>query len=104
MSPNLQVDPDRLAALCEKWKIARLELFGSVLREDFGPESDVDVLVSYRPDAEWSLMDTVEIESELSTLFGRRVDLVSRRAVERSYNWVRRRAILGSARNLHAAG
>ena len=103
MSPRISIDPRRIADFCERWKISRLELFGSVLREDFRPDSDVDVLVTYRADASWSLMDTVDIEDELSQLLGRRVDLISRRAIEASSNWIRRRAILDSAQAIHAA-
>ncbi len=104
MSPRIPIDPQRIAAFCGKWRIARLELFGSVLRDDFSPDSDVDVLVTYENDATWSLLDTVEIEEELGRLLGRRVDLVPRRAVEESYNWIRKQAILDSAQPIYAAG
>lgn len=77
--------------------IEELRLFGSALREDFGPQSDVDFLVTFAPDAQWSLLDHARMEDELSVLLGRKVDLVSRRAVERSANWIRRKAILESA-------
>jgi uncharacterized protein with HEPN domain/predicted nucleotidyltransferase len=68
------------------------------LRDDFGPDSDVDVLVTFEPEARWSLFDLAGAEQELSDLLGRDVDLVSKRGVERSPNWIRRRAILASAR------
>lgn len=100
---SLGVDLDRLAQLCYRWKIAEIALFGSVLREDFGPDSDVDLLVTYRPDADWSLFDTVGLQRELAELFGRPVDLVSRRAVEHSQNWIRRKAILESAVPIYAS-
>jgi uncharacterized protein len=82
--------------------ISELAVFGSVLREDFRPESDVDVLASFEPDAEWSLLDHVAMQEELSGIVGRRVDLISRRAVERSSNGIRRRAILETAEPLYA--
>ena len=88
---------------CRKWKIAELALFGSVLRDDFRPDSDVDVLVSFAPDADWSLLDHLAMEEELAGILGRKVDLVSRRAVERSANRIRRQAILGSAEVVYAA-
>jgi predicted nucleotidyltransferase len=72
-------------------------LFGSVLRDDFRPDSDVDVLVTFAPEAEWSLFDHVTMEEELSSILGHKVDLVSRRAIERSRNWIRRKAILEAA-------
>lgn len=86
-----------LAAFCDRWGVASLELFGSVLREDFRPDSDIDVLVSFQPDANWGLLDHAAMEEELAGLFGRSIDLVSRRAVERSSNSIRRALILDSA-------
>lgn len=93
---RLPVNQALLDQLCQRWKIARLELFGSA-RLDFAAAHDVDLLVSFLSDAEWSLFDHAQIEQELSELLGRRVDLVSRRAIEASPNALRRSAILGSA-------
>lgn len=93
---------DRIEEFCRKWGIAEFALFGSVLREDFGPDSDVDVLVSYAPGEGPSLFDHVEMEEELADIFGRPVDLLSRRGVERSENPYRKRAILESARVVYA--
>jgi predicted nucleotidyltransferase len=72
-------------------------VFGSALREDFRPDSDLDLLVKFAPDADWSLMDHVAMEEELSGIVGRKVDLVSQRAIERGSNWIRRKAIPESA-------
>ena len=94
----------RLADFCRKWKITELALFGSVLRDDFRPDSDVDVLVSFDPSAMWGLFDQVSMQEELSQLLGRKVDLVSRRAIEASSNWIRRQAILGSLEVVYVAG
>ena len=74
-----------------------------MLREDFGPDSDIDLLVTFQPDAEWSLFDHLQMTGELAAIIGRDVDLVSRRAVERSHNWIRRRAILDSSRPFYDA-
>jgi len=101
VSPRIRIDAEEVAAFCRKWKISRLELFGSVLRADFRPDSDVDVLVTYEPDARWSLLDAVRIEAELGAVLGRRVDLVSGHAIEQSYNWIRRQEILGSSRAIY---
>jgi len=79
-----------------------LSLFGSVLRDDFRPASDVDVLVTFADGARWSLFDHVTMEEELARLIGREVDLVSRRAVERSKNWVRKESILSAAEPIYA--
>jgi predicted nucleotidyltransferase len=95
---------EALAAFCRRWKVRELALFGSILRDDFGPDSDVDLLVSFEPSADWSLFDHVKMEQELEALFGREVDLVSRRALERSENWIRRKEILDSAETVYAAG
>lgn len=94
---NIEIPKEKIADFCRKWKIAEFSLFGSVLRDDFRPDSDVDALVSFSPDAEWSLLDHMAMEEELSSIFGRTVDLVSRRAIERSQNYIRRKAILESA-------
>ena len=103
MTPQIAVPRETIEAFCHKWRITELALFGSVLREDFRPDSDVDVLASFAPDAAWSLLDHQRMEQELAALLGRRVDLVTRRSVERSGNFIRRRAILDSARSVYAA-
>ncbi|MDP3722883.1 MAG: nucleotidyltransferase domain-containing protein [Candidatus Omnitrophota bacterium] len=100
---RIAVDETQLAELCQRWKVRELDFFGSVLREDFGPSSDVDVLVSFAPEANWGLLDHLQMEAELSALLGRKVELVSRRAIERSPNWIRRRAILDSAKPYYVA-
>jgi predicted nucleotidyltransferase len=92
-----------LEEFCRRWKIVELALFGSALREDFRPDSDIDLLVSFAPDADWSLLDHARMEQELSELLGREVDLVSRAAIEASANWIRRREILSTAKALYAA-
>ena len=78
-------------------------MFGSARRDDFAPDSDVDMLVSFAPDAEWSLLDHAQMQDQLSELLGRPVDLVSRRGIEGSHNYLRRKAILGSAEVIYAA-
>jgi predicted nucleotidyltransferase len=104
MPVRLEIDPQRLEDHCHRWKISRLWLFGSALRNDFHEASDVDLLVEFQPEADWSLLDHVEMEQELSQLLGRPVDLVTRRAVERSRNAIRRDAILNSAELFYVAG
>jgi len=92
------IDKNGLEDFCRRWKIMNLSLFGSVLREDFTDNSDVDVMVTFQPDADWSLLDHVTMREELMVLFGRDVDLVTRKGVERSRNSLRRDAILESAK------
>lgn len=99
----MEIPRDKIAEFCRRWKIIELSLFGSVLREDFQPDSDVDVLVSFAPDVTWSLWDLVTMQEELTQILGREVDLVERRAVERSKNYIRRRHILSSAERIYVA-
>jgi len=94
---EISIPRERLDEFCRRWKIAGLRVFGSALRDDFRTDSDLDLLVSFAPDADWSLMDHVAMEEELAGIVGRKVDLVSQRAIERSSNWIRRKAILESA-------
>ena len=101
---RIDIPKGKIAEFCRKWKIIELALFGSVLRVDFKPDSDIDMLVSFSPDAQWSLLDVVEMEEELSALLGRKVDLVNRRAIERSRNWIRRNSILSSAEPYYVEG
>ncbi|MCA9288803.1 MAG: nucleotidyltransferase family protein [Phycisphaerales bacterium] len=98
--PRIDVPTDAIADFCRRWKIVEFALFGSVLREDFGPESDVDVLVTFAADAPWSYFELFDMQDELEALFGRRVDLVTSPSLK---NPIRRAAILGSRRVLHAA-
>ena len=100
---RIAVPDEQVAAFCQQWQIVELALFGSVLRDDFGPESDVDVLVTFAPSARWSLLDLVRMEDELTALLGRPVDLVERAAVEQSENYIRRRHILQSLEPVYVA-
>lgn len=97
----IEIPEVRLKEFCEKWGIRRLELFGSILRDDFRPDSDVDVLATFSPNARLSLFDLVDAESELQNIVGRPVDLLDRSSVEHSENWIRRRRILDSARTIY---
>lgn len=86
-----------IAEFCRRWKIQELAVFGSVLRADFDSESDIDFIVTFDDDADWSLLDHIRMQQELQALLQRDVDLVTRRAVEKSQNWVRRKEILSTA-------
>lgn len=104
MALRLELDPDGVSVFCARWKVAELAVFGSVTRDDFRPDSDLDVLVSPEPGVVWSLMDLGAMREDLIALSGRPVDLLVRRAVEASSNWIRRKAILESAEVVFAAG
>jgi len=90
-----------IAELCDRWQITEFALFGSVLRDDFRPDSDIDVLVSFAPTAQRGLTETLQIRDELEALFGRPVDLLVKAAIERSDNWLRRQNILNTARVIY---
>lgn len=103
MSPKIALPRNAIAEFCERWRITELALFGSVLRDDFRPDSDIDVLVNFAPDAGHSLFDLVHMQDELHGMFGREVDLVERATIESSRNYLRRKAILESAEVVYAA-
>lgn len=100
---NLGVNKDKIVHFCHRWKISKLAVFGSIVRGELRPDSDIDLLVTFRSDADWTMFDHFTMEEELSHLFGREVDLVSVQAVEESYNPICRRQILDSARQIYAA-
>jgi hypothetical protein len=79
---GITLDSNRLAAFCRDWKIREVSVFGSILRDDFGPDSDIDFLVDYDDDAEWDLFDLFRMEEELERIVGRPVDVVDRYALE----------------------
>ncbi len=90
---DIPLDLRQVPEFCRKWKVREFALFGSVLRTDFRPDSDVDVLLEFEPDAPWSLLDWVSMREELTFLFGRPVDVVERAAIRNPF---RRRSILTS--------
>ena len=89
----------KIGSFCRRWKVRELSLFGSVVRDDFGPQSDVDVLVSFDPEAVWLYWDLVDARTELRCVFGRDVDLVEERSLRNPF---RRQAILRDKRVLYA--
>jgi predicted nucleotidyltransferase len=93
----------RLAEFSRRWHISELALFGSALRDDFRADSDVDMLVSFSSDAHVTLFDMARMQEELKEIFGRNVDLVSKRGLENSRNYLRRKQILDSAQVIHVA-
>jgi predicted nucleotidyltransferase len=100
---QIKIPTDKIASFCDRWQVTELAVFGSILRGDFGPDSDIDLLVSFAPDARWSLFDLVDMEAELKAVLGREVDLVERGAVELSENYIRRKSILDNLEVIYAA-
>jgi uncharacterized protein len=100
MNEQVHLDKDALATFCRKWRIRELSIFGSALRDDFGPESDLDFLVSFEPEARLDLFDVIEMREELAQTFGRPVDLVEKEALRnpwRRYEILRTREVLYAA-------
>jgi predicted nucleotidyltransferase len=98
--PQIEVPMNKIKDFCLKWKIKEFSLFGSVLREDFRPDSDIDVLVGFEETVSWSLYDVVEMKDELKAIFGRDVDIVEKGAVRNPF---RRRSIMTNREVLYAA-
>ena len=103
MSLNLNISNKSLVEFCNRWMVEELALFGSILRDDFSDESDIDVLVTFKAGAQWTLFDLTEMRDELMTLFGRQVDLVTRGGLETSRNYLRRESILSNAEVIYAS-
>jgi predicted nucleotidyltransferase len=97
---HVDIPKEQIAEFCRKWKVREFSLFGSVLRDDFGPDSDVDVLVSFEPAATWDLFDLVAMRDELMAMFGRSVDLVEKEGLRNPF---RQRRILSTREVIYAA-
>lgn len=99
---NIDIPQESIAPFCQRWHITEFALFGSVLRDDFRSDSDIDVLVTFAPDTNRGLSETLQMKDELQTIFGRKVDFIVKAAIERSENWLRRKNILESAQVIYA--
>jgi len=97
---QLPIPRKEIAAFCKRWQVVEFSLFGSVLRADFRPDSDVDVLVTFSKDAEISLFDLVQMKLELEEIFHRTVDVIEKEALENPF---RKREILRTAQVIYAA-
>lgn len=100
---QIAVSREKIEDFCKRWEIIEFSFFGSILRNDFDKESDIDVLVEFSPTSAWGLLDLVKMQEELSHLFNRPVDLVNKNAIKNSHNWIRKQNILGSAEVFYAA-
>ena len=103
LSKPLPIDQEAIAAFCKKWKVTELALFGSAARGELRPESDVDLLISFQPEAHYTFFDMHAMQEELEAMFGRKVDLLERDTIEHSRNTLRRDNILSHVEVLHAA-
>ncbi|MFP4299717.1 MAG: nucleotidyltransferase family protein [Spirulinaceae cyanobacterium] len=102
MITNINLPLEKIQKFCHKWQVIEFALFGSVLREDFRPDSDIDVLLTFSPTAKRGLTETLQMRDELETIFDPNVDLIVKSALERSQNWLRRQNILESAQIIYA--
>ncbi|NCR17215.1 MAG: nucleotidyltransferase family protein [Microcystis aeruginosa LL13-03] len=96
---KIELPQQIISEFCQKWQISEMYLFGSVLREDFRPDSDIDVLVSFQDSVSWGLLEFSRMKRELENLLGRKVDLLTKKS-----NWIRQREILETAQVIYVAG
>jgi uncharacterized protein len=101
---NIEKLTEEIKDFCDRWQIEEFYLFGSVLRDDFRPDSDIDLLVQFRQNCLWGLLELVRINRELEYIFGRNVDLLTKASIEKSHNWIRRKEILGTMRLFYVKG
>ncbi|PSF32102.1 DNA polymerase subunit beta [Aphanothece hegewaldii CCALA 016] len=98
---RLGVSQEAIANFCQRWHISEFALFGSILREDFRFNSDIDVLVTFAPEYKRGLTETIQMKDELEAMFNRDVDFVVKTALENSQNWLRRKNIIDSAKIIY---
>jgi len=102
--PNKDEFPRKeIEKFCRKWRIKEFAIFGSFWQDNYNEDSDIDVLIDFEDPKKYSLFDLTDMEEELRSIFGRDVDLVERRAVERSQNYIRKNSILKSAKVIYGA-
>lgn len=94
---------EAIAQFCARWQVTEFALFGSVLRDDFRSDSDIDILITFAPEAKRGLTETMQMRDQLQAIFDRKVDLIVKAAIERSENWLRRKNILESAQTIYVA-
>ena len=95
------INPTQLAEFCHRRHVAELALFGSILRNDFHSNSDIDILITFQPDVKISLLDLVDMQYELEDITDRKVDLLTKKSVIDSPNWIRRKEILSTTRVIY---
>jgi hypothetical protein len=100
LNRKLSLPKEKIESFCHRWKIVEFALFGSVLRDDYGPQSDLDILVSFSKEADWDLYDWIDMIQELKEIFGREVDLVEKSSLRNPF---RRHSILANREIVYAA-
>jgi uncharacterized protein len=99
---RLNLTPTIIQTFCQKWNIIEFLVFGSALRDDFRPDSDLDILVNFAPNSPWTILDLATMQQELEELSDRPVDLIEKRVIENSRNWIRRNEILNTAQVVYS--
>ena len=97
-STAIEIPEEKIGRFCQRWHISELAFFGSVIRNDFRSGGDLDILVTFADVANWGLLEHLQMQQELAAILVREVDLISKRAVEQSDNWLRRQEILDTAK------
>lgn len=100
---TIDLPMEKIVEFCDRWQVIEFSLFGSVLRDDFRPDSDIDALITFAPEAKRGLTETMQMRDELSAIFDRKVDLIVKAAIARSENWLRRKNILEAAQTIYVA-
>jgi uncharacterized protein len=93
----------QIEEFCRAWNIKELQVFGSVTTDHFRPDSDIDIVVDFPPGSPHTLIQLAKMEAELEGIFGRRIDLLTRQAVEKSRNYIRKKSILSSMEKVYGA-
>ncbi|ELS00532.1 putative nucleotidyltransferase [Xenococcus sp. PCC 7305] len=99
---NIEIPLEKIKTFCANWQIIEFAFFGSVLRDDFRPDSDIDVMVQFDASAHPTFLNLEQMEAELKTIFQREVDLITRQGIESSRNYLRRQEILSSVQVIYA--
>jgi predicted nucleotidyltransferase len=100
----IKLPMEKIVGFCHKWQVTEFALFGSVLRDDFRPNSDIDVMVQFHPGAHPTFLTLDQMEAELQTIFDRDIELITREGIETSRNYLRRHEILSSAQAIYETG
>jgi predicted nucleotidyltransferase len=100
---NIDIGEDEIEKICQRFLIKELAIFGSVLRDDFNESSDIDLLIEFKTDSGISFFDIIDLQDEFKKLFGRDVDIVSKNAVRRSRNYIRKNTILENHKVIYAS-
>ncbi len=103
MNALIQNQKKKIEEFCKAWNVKELQVFGSVLTKDFRPDSDIDIIVDFSPGSSHTLIHLAKMEEELEQIFNRRIDLISRQAIEQSRNYIRKKTILSTMERVYGA-